>query len=60
MLASGRDKELLEFWRNVDMAKIMSMEDSKINNIKNILLEELSLSGALVLKGRGMRRKKNE
>lgn len=37
MLASGRDKELLEFWRNVDMAKVMKMDNSKINNIKNIL-----------------------
>lgn len=37
MLASGKDKELLDFWRNIDVAKIIDMDDSKINNIKKII-----------------------
>ena len=37
MLASGRDKELLKFWQNADIARIMELDDSKINNFKKVV-----------------------
>ena len=37
MLACGRDKELLDYWRNVDLAKLIDMEDTKLNNFKKII-----------------------
>ncbi len=35
MLAAGRDRELLKFWQNIDVAQVLNLDDNFVKALKN-------------------------